>query len=167
MRNIELKARLKDLDTARRVAEAVATDRLPTEHQVDTYFPCRFGRLKLREIAGRRAELICYARPDQQGPKGSDYELVPIAEADKLKSVLSAALGISKVVAKRREIFLYHNVRIHLDRVEHLGTFLEFEAVVEGDVDDATAEQQVQWLSEQFGIGPDDRLPGSYADMIG
>ena len=50
MRNIELKARLADLDAARKTAVAIATERLGTQHQVDTYFHCRHGRLKLRQI---------------------------------------------------------------------------------------------------------------------
>jgi len=33
-------------------------------------------------------------------------------------------------VSKRREIYLWHNVRIHLDAVTGLGSFVEFEAVL-------------------------------------
>jgi adenylate cyclase class IV len=32
-------------------------------------------------------------------------------------------------VSKRREIYLWHNVRIHPDAVTGLGSFVEFEAV--------------------------------------
>jgi hypothetical protein len=45
MRNIELKARLVDLDTARKVAAVIATKRLGPQHQIDTYFHCPHGRL--------------------------------------------------------------------------------------------------------------------------
>ena len=79
MRNIELKARLVDLDTARKVAAVIATKRLGPQHQIDTYFHCRHGRLKLRQIDGLRAELIWYARRRPGSPKPSDYQLVPLA----------------------------------------------------------------------------------------
>jgi adenylate cyclase class IV len=63
MRNIEIKARLSDLAAARQTAAAVATKRLGAQHQVDTYFHCREGRLKLREVDGLSAQLVWYARP--------------------------------------------------------------------------------------------------------
>ena len=70
------------------------------------------------------------------------------------------------MVVKNREIFLYHNVRIHLDEVDRLGSFLEFEAVLGPDVDDAKGHAQLDKLAAEFGIDPKNLLPGSYADMI-
>ena len=67
--NIELKACLVSLDAARQIASSLADTRLPDQHQIDTYFYCRDGRLKLREIVGQRAELIAYRRPNESGPK--------------------------------------------------------------------------------------------------
>jgi len=166
VRNIELKARLADLDEARRIAEQIATDRLGVQHQVDTYFPCREGRLKLREIDGLSAQLVWYARPDQQGPKASDYRLVPVSNPQTLKAALTAALGVRGVVEKRREVFLVRNVRIHLDEVVGLGRFLEFEAVLGPGVDPAAGHAQVQDLIERFAIRPDDLVPGSYGEMV-
>ena len=137
MRNIELKARLADYDAARQIASVLATARLGPQHQIDTYFHCRHGRLKLRQSDGLRAELVWYARPDQEGPKASDYQLVPLSNPETLKAALSAALGIRAVVEKRREVFLYHSVRIHLDNVTDLGHCIEFEAVLGPEVDEA------------------------------
>jgi len=166
LRNVELKARLKDFDAAGKVARKLATRRLASQHQVDTYFHCRDGRLKLRQIDGQQAQLVWYARPDQPGPKTSQYVLVPVANPQTLKMALSAALGVRGVVEKRREIFLHHNVRIHLDNVVGLGRFIEFEAVLAPDMDDAAGHDRVDWLIEQFGIQPADLLPGSYGEMI-
>ncbi len=166
MRNIELKARLTDLDAARRVAEKIATKRLAAQRQIDTYFHCRQGRLKLRQIDALSAQLVWYARDDRPGPKASDYLLVPIGDPETLKAALSAALGVRAVVQKHREIFLYHNVRIHLDEVTGLGTFLEFEAVLGPETGDAEGETQLDRLTEQFGVAPADLLSGSYADMV-
>ena len=112
-RNIELKARVADLDAVRLAAQRVATDRLDDQHQIDTYFHCSRGRLKLREITGQPAQLICYERPDQALAKTSCYHLVPTPEPAALKSALSQALGVRVVVEKHREILLYENVRIH------------------------------------------------------
>jgi len=166
MQNVELKARLKDIEGARRVAAEIATRRLETEHQVDTYFHCQHGRLKLRQIDGLRAQLIWYDRPNLEGPKGSHYHLVPVANPETLKAALAAALGVRKVVDKRREIFLWHNVRIHLDDVAGLGAFVEFEAVLGPEVDEPTGRSQVEQLMRRFNIEPADLLSASYGELL-
>lgn len=166
MQNVELKARLLDLDAARCVAVSIATQHLGTQHQIDTYFHCRQGRLKLRQINGLSAQLIAYSRPDAEEPKTSDYRLVPVANPETLKAALAAALGVQIVVDKRREIYLVDNVRIHLDEVSGLGQFLEFEAVLGPDVDEVAGQAQLAQLAEKFAIRPADRLAGSYADLL-
>jgi adenylate cyclase, class 2 len=170
-RNIELKARLHDLPAARRTAAALATQPGFVEHQVDTYFHCPGGRLKLREIEGEGARLVAYLRPDNAAAKGSDYVLVPISDPAELKRGLAATLGIRAVVDKRREIFLVDNVRIHLDEVAGLGTFLEFEAVLGPSsagrlVDDDAGRAQLADLRRRFGLRDADLLSGSYGEMF-
>ena len=167
MRNIELKARVADLKAARQTAEQIATKRLGVQQQVDTYFHCPHGRLKLRQIDGLSAQLVWYARPSEQGPKASDYQLVPVSNPETLKAALGAALGVRGVVRKRREVFLWENVRIHLDEVKGLGSFLELEAVLGPQVDDAAGRAQLEQLVGTFAIDAADLLPGSYGDMIG
>jgi len=148
-----------------KIAAAVATKRLGRQHQIDTYFHCLHGRLKLRQIDGLRAELIAYARADAEGPKPSDYRLAPIAHPETLKTALTAALGVRAVVEKQREIFLHHNVRIHLDDVAGLGRFIEFEAVLKSASDEAAARALLDHLMRQFALAPADLLPGSYGEM--
>jgi predicted adenylyl cyclase CyaB len=166
MRNIELKARLHDLPAARRVAEALATQRLGVQEQIDTYFRCTNGRLKLRQITGQTAQLVWYVRPSDPRPKASDYHLVSVPQPETLIMALRAAMGIVNVVRKRREVYLWRNVRIHLDEVEGLGQFLEFEAVLSPEIDDAAGRGQLEKLMSQFDIRPEDLLAGSYTDMI-
>jgi adenylate cyclase class 2 len=136
------------------------------QRQVDTYFHCTNGRLKLREIDGQAAQLVWYARDDRPEAKPSDYVLVAVDDPASLNAALTSALGVRGVVEKRREIFLHHNVRIHLDQVTGLGTFLEFEAVLGPDTDDAVSAQWLQHLSSEFGLTASDLLSGSYSDML-
>ena len=164
--NIELKARLPSLDDAHAIARQLAAEQLGDQHQVDTYFVCRSGRLKLREIAGQRSELIWYERPDQEESKACRYLVVPVEDAAGLKQALTGAWGIRCIVEKYREIYLYHNVRIHLDRVVDLGEFLEFEAVLGPDADAKAGHAQVAFLRGQFQIADADLVTGSYADLL-
>lgn len=166
-RNIELKARVADLTECRRVAQQISAKRVGLLRQTDTYFSCENGRLKLRENDDDLAQLIWYQRPDTAGPKGSDYCLVKVNNAATLKSGLTKTLGVRAVVEKRRELFLYQNVRIHLDDVDQLGEFLEFEAVLSNSADEATGKEQVDFLCEQFGLSASDFVSTSYVDLIG
>ncbi len=165
MRNIELKARLRDYAAAQKVAAAIATKRLGTQHQIDTYFHCRNGRLKLRQIDGLRAELIWYARSDTESPKPSDYRIVPLGNPETLKAAISEALGVRTIVEKRRDVFLYHTARIHLDDVVGLGRFIEFEAVLGPDMNEAAGRALVDTLMCHFSIASDDLLAHSYGEM--
>jgi adenylate cyclase class IV len=166
-RNIEFKSRLANFAAARAIAERVATDRLGVERQADTYFHVPHGRLKLREIGGLGAWLVGYVRDDRPDARGSDYRLVEITDATTLKETLTAALGVSVVVRKEREILLHKNVRIHLDQVEGLGAFLEFEAVLgPDDEDEANGHALLRWLIGVFADVLGDPISGSYSDLL-
>jgi predicted adenylyl cyclase CyaB len=166
--NFEIKARCADLDAARERALHVATEHVGVDHQVDTYFVTRSGRLKLRESSLSGAHLVPYLRPDQKGPRRSDYRIVPVPDAEGTKALLSEILGVHRVVAKQREIFLVDNVRIHLDRVEGLGTFLELEAIFDGDASAEAAEQRkVEDLMKELGVAESDLVATSYEALLG
>src|SRR5262245_40891164 len=180
-RNIELKARLHDLTAARHTARRLATESLGIQQQVDTYFHCPEGRLKLRETAflnpgatdsplsaalasSSRSELIWYDRADDRQAKQSDYQLIEISAARARQ--LKREMGIRVIVIKRREVFLHRNVRIHLDEVYGLGEFIEFEAVLGWGIDEAAGHDQVAYLERQFDLAPADLVSGSYADLL-
>jgi predicted adenylyl cyclase CyaB len=166
-RNLELKARCAGLHAAAARMRQLAARDGGLEVQTDTYFCVPSRRLKLREIAGQSAALIGYARPDQTGARLSNYHLVPVMDAAALKALLSDVLGVRGVVAKRRHIYLWHNVRIHLDEVAGLGSFIEFEAVLTCPADEAAAPAQLDELCHLLGIAPVDHLAPSYADLLG
>jgi adenylate cyclase class 2 len=166
--NLEIKAACADLDAARARAKEVATSWVGVEKQVDTYFVTRRGRLKLRESSREGGQLVPYLRPDTEGPKRSDYALLPVAEPAALKALLTAILGVHRVVTKEREIALYENVRIHLDRVEGLGSFVELEAVFDGEPGEEAAQQEkVAYLCRALGIRDEDRIAVSYEGLLG
>ena len=87
-------------------------------------------------------------------------------DAKSLLGALTSSLGIERVVRKRREIFLFHNVRIHLDEVDGLGTFVELESVVSEDVDENVATTRLEEIQSRLGIAETDLLAGAYADML-
>ena len=134
--NLEAKALDPDPEATRRACVELGASEAGLLRQRDTYFETRSGRLKLREDLGAAtAELIAYERPTVDGIRVSRYRRVAVAAPAETLELLAAALGVSGVVEKERRLFLYRNVRIHLDEVEHLGTFVELEAVLASRVD--------------------------------
>jgi homotetrameric cytidine deaminase len=162
--NVELKAVDPDPGaTAARCLALGAQDQGELA-QTDTYFKARTGRLKLRSNGD--SELIAYERPDSVDPTASAYVLAPVADPVSLASALDAALGTVVVVSKRRRLFLWEGVRIHLDEVEELGSFIEFEAVLPdaGDLD--TAREKVARLRSELAISDDALVAVGYADLL-
>lgn len=83
--------------------------------------------LQLRRLEANTGQLIFYNRPDANSPKLSDYHIAPVGDVEGTKSVLSLSLGAIGSVKKVRTLYLVGQTRIHLDKVEGLGEFVEFE----------------------------------------
>jgi homotetrameric cytidine deaminase len=163
-RNVEIKAR--DADPAATLERALAlgaTDE-GVVRQRDTYFGRARGRLKLRGQSTGAAQLIAYERPDAGEARTSAYRLVDVRDPLELREALDAALGTLVVVEKRRHLLLYENVRIHLDEVEDLGTFVELEAVAAPTSDLSRERALVARLTEQLALG--EPVAGSYSDLL-
>ncbi len=168
--NVELKARHSDLEaTAVRCLGLGAEDR-GFLNQRDTYFAARRGRLKFREQGEDGSELIAYGRADEFEPSESTYVLAPVADPEPTGEALEYSLGPPLVVvSKRRHLFLWEAVRIHLDEVENLGTFIEFEAVLDsgaGEAAIASAHEKLARLREELGISDEDLVEGGYSDLL-
>lgn len=166
MQNIEIKARLRDRAALLEVLAELGAARISGSVQVDTYFTVPAGRLKVRQTPGEPDALIFYRRDNRSEPKLSDYHLAASAPEQNLAALLAAALGVRVVVRKQRELWRWHNVRVHLDEVEGLGAFLELEAQVDGANDESLCQRRTRELMAAFGLAPADLIAGSYADLL-
>ncbi len=178
-RNIEIKAACDDLDRVRAAAQELSARLAGIEEQCDTYFRTSLGRLKLRrrllnskgDSAGAGAgnehfELIWYQRPDTATAKGSDYYLIRVIDGSEVRQLLADGLGILAEVHKRRTVYLWRNVRIHLDEVERLGSFIELEAIVNESCDKTSARAKIDRLCEALEIRLDQLIDVSYSDLL-
>ncbi|WP_376691484.1 class IV adenylate cyclase [Wenzhouxiangella sp. EGI_FJ10409] len=165
-RNIEIKARVADPENMAERASRIAEEGPWTIEQDDTFFGCADGRLKLRDFGNGNAELIFYRRPDQAGPGQSEYRITPTEDPEGLRAVLADALGISGRVRKQRTLFLTGRTRIHLDRVEGLGDFVELEVVLADGERSATGEAEAQYLMERLRIADADLVEVAYVDLL-
>jgi adenylate cyclase class IV len=173
-RNVELKARAADLDALEGRALAAGAQAAAILHQRDTYFAASEGRLKLREEraepadggpAASHAELVSYVRADEATARASTYTRLPVDDPAATRAELDARLGTTGVVTKTRRLLLWRGVRIHLDDVEGLGTFVELEGVVAPGLPEDACAARVEELRHLLGIDPGAILAEGYAGL--
>lgn len=164
--NVEIKASSADPDSVREILKKNNADSKGTDHQVDTYFKVKEGRLKLREGTIEN-NLIFYHRSNQAAPKASEVNLVPMESPAEMKALLTNALGIKVVVDKKREIYFIENVKFHIDEVQGLGSFVEIEAIDEaGNIGESRLREQCEYYVELLGISDDNMIAVSYSDLL-
>lgn len=165
-RLVELKARYEDLGKARALLSGA--EHVGTFRQVDTYFSLGERRLKLRAVEGRtEGQLVYYERPDRGGVKESLVLLADLPDASAVLDILRRTFPVQAEVRKTREIYRLEGVQVHLDTVQGLGKFLEFEKVVSGDEEERAGRAQLEALSGYFQIAPEDLMASSYSDLLG
>jgi predicted adenylyl cyclase CyaB len=165
--NLERKCRCDSLAAARAALAALPARREGGQVQVDTYYHAHRGRLKLRVIDAARAELIWYDRPDGGSVRASAYQRTPAADPAGLHAALAEGLGVRAVVRKTREVWHWHNVRIHLDEVDGLGSFVELEAVLDAGNDEAASLVRLEALAAVLKMTAAADVACGYADLGG
>jgi predicted adenylyl cyclase CyaB len=166
-RNVEIKARVHDLADVEHRVRVFATEGPVDLVQDDTFFACANGRLKLRQFADGRGELIHYVRADEAGPKTSGYLIVPTTAPEALREALSRAFGSVGRVRKVRRLYIADRTRIHLDEVERLGSFVELEVVLRDGESAESGGAVCRHIMALLGITESQLIRGAYVDMQG
>src|SRR5207237_9432333 len=82
-----------------------------------------------------------------------------------LRLLLGAVLCIRARVTKTREIWRWEGVRVHLNLVEGLGSFVELEETVDEAEALGKALNHLERLQADLGIRADDLVDRSYGDL--
>jgi adenylate cyclase class IV len=165
-RNIEIKARIDGIEVLLTHARTLADGEPELIEQDDSFFHVAHGRLKVRQLGDGSAELIHYHRGNGTEARASDYVRVPVAHAAALREALARGCGLRGRVRKRRWLLRLGQTRLHLDRVEGLGDFIELEVVLrEGQSDDEGRNIAERWM-ERLGLQRAPRLGGAYVDQL-
>lgn len=183
MQNVEFKAELRDLPLARNIALAKGAILAQSILQVDTYYKIADARLKRRqslfvnpeempaalaapadELADADVEFIYYDRANKSGPRLSHFTIyTPEQAAARFGAKLPDAWV---VVSKLRQVYLLDGVRIHLDRVENLGTYIEFEAPIAPDRNIPTCFAALDRLRDLLRPAMGEQIDCSYSDLL-
>lgn len=172
MKNIEFKAELRDLGLARSICQRLGARHIVTMRQVDTYYRVATGRLKKRESVilepdgpvEEPVEYIHYHRPDTTDPKLSTFTVYSENEAH--AHFGAGTLPIWLVVRKVRRLYMLGPTRIHLDRVEDLGEFVEFESMVSKSNPQGRARAANEKLRAALGPILGEPIARSYSDLL-
>lgn len=164
--NVEIKARIADVAALEPQVAALADSGPIPIAQDDTFFQCPHGRLKLRVFECGSGELIFYQRPDQAGPKTSNYSIVKLDAPLAVRDLLTQAYGQFGRVLKQRTLYWIGRTRVHLDRVEQLGDFLELEVVLRADESHEQGIAEAHSLLNKLGILPSQMVEGAYLDLL-
>lgn len=165
-RNIEIKARVPNRARLVERVQALAGDAVAIIDQDDCFFVCSSGRLKLRDLGDGNGELIAYERPDQVGPRASTYVRTETRDPAGLRDALSASLGVIGRVRKSRTLYIAGRTRIHLDRVEGLGDFMELEVVLAAGEHLEQGVAEAHQLMTALGVDEVDLCRDAYIDTL-
>jgi len=163
--NIEIKAKCNNLEKIRNILKNENALYKGLDHQIDTYFNAKIGRLKLRE-GNIESKLIYYNRlEDNKGSKESEIILFKNIDDD-LKQILIKSNGIRVIVDKKREIYFINNIKFHLDIVKDLGEFIEIECIKKENLTKADLVKQLNEYKIKFEIKEKDLISESYSDLL-
>nr|XP_026489373.1 uncharacterized protein LOC113395871 [Vanessa tameamea] len=171
MRNVEIKAKVNDFDEICKIAEELSGAPPTIIHQNDTFYKVNTGRLKLRVYADKSATLVRYDRDDEQGPKLSNYDLLEFSvnESAKIKTfddIMKKCLGVRGNVIKERRLYMVDQTRIHIDKVDGLGKFMELEVVLRPEQTLEDGQAIAKDLQMKLGVKDNDLIDCAYVDLL-
>ena len=123
-----------------------------------------FGRgtgLNIKDLTPRLPH-----RADSGQAKASDCVRVPVPDAAALRDPLARSCGVQGRIRKRRLLLRAGATRIHLDRVDGLGDFMELEVVLIDGQADAEGAAVAETMMQALGLADAERVAGAYLDLL-
>ena len=77
-----------------------------------------------------------------------------------------ASIGLIGVVKKHRTLYMIGQTRVHLDRVEDLGHFMELEVVLREEQAEKEGVKIAEEIMSQLGIRQESLIECAYFDLL-
>lgn len=169
-RNIEIKAHLRDADNIKSKVISITglgdISIIGKILQHDRFYRANFGRLKLRYFEeDGTGELIAYDRSNISGPKLSTYTKVHTEIPHTLNDALTKSLGLIGEIKNERFVYIVGQTRVHIDKVEGLGNFIELEVVLNPNQTPEDGKVIADKFMELLNIEKKDLIEGAYFDL--
>jgi len=160
--NLELKIRVTSHQSLKKILKQIGAENKGMLKQKDVYYSIPNGLLKLR-IENGNESLIFYNRNENDKNRWSNFELLKFVNSNGEK-FFSKLFDVEVIVKKKRELFYYDDTRIHLDKVNNLGKFLELETlVINGKVD---AKKRFEKIISLLKLDESKQIRKSYRDLL-
>ena len=164
MQNIEFKAELRNLEAARQQCRLLGPSALVCLCSATRIFGWRTAGSSGARSMASAIQWVYYHRPDRVSPRMSNYTILTDVQAKRRWGTRSLKPWL--VVDKTRELWTFGELRINLDVVKGLGTFLEFEAVVSRRFNVKACHELIARLRESFAPLLGEPISVSYSDLM-
>lgn len=162
-KNLEIKYKFGNLREISYVTGLLKNYSRTIEIQTDIYYKTGKGRLKLRIINDTEGSLILYNRAEKKNKRISKYTISKTKDYRELDFILRKQFGVLVTVSKKREVYVYNNVRVHIDTVKGLGKFLEIEIIYD---EISKAKNQMKLLISDLKLDENKFIKVSYSDLL-
>lgn len=163
MRSVEIKHELRDPELAIACLRKLDAISIGTSFQVDSCYRLSAGRLLKREIEGEPTEWIAYQRDDS--PQARVCRFTVYSESEARDRFGTRQMPVWTQVRKRRELWITGSVRVHVDMVDRIGWFVEFEALVSPKQNATRCRTLIESVRNQMRIALGEPISASYSDL--
>ncbi|WEU40794.1 MAG: class IV adenylate cyclase [Candidatus Odinarchaeum yellowstonii] len=173
MIEVEVKVKLKDLNTFKKSLLKLGAEKLKEQFEEDIYFKhpsVDFKEtdeaLRLRRVSG--TVNLTYKGPRLTSESKTREELnVEVYDFNTCKLLFEKLrFQVLAEIFKKREVYALGDVKVYVDMVKGLGEFAEFEIMVEDEKRVKAAEEKVFNLVEELGFKRADSVTSSYLELI-
>ncbi len=168
MQSVEWKAETRDPSIVRALVRRMGAVHASTLEHVDTYYRVIDGTLLKREIVTdgehEAPEYIHYLRPNGVRPRHTRFTLYSQQQASERFG--AHPLPVWVLVEKKREVWLLDGLRVHIDDVKGLGTFVELEVLVTPGQSISACEGMIARLRAALGPFVSEPVAKGYAELI-
>ena len=163
MRSVEIKHELRDPELAIAGLRKLRAINVGTTFHVDSCYRLSAGRLIKRVIEGEPTEWIAYHRDDS--PQARICRFTVYSENEAHNRFGARDIPVWTQVRKRRELWIAGSVRVHVDMVDRLGWFIEFEALVSPRQNAGQCRKLIESVRNQMRISLGEAIGVSYSDL--
>jgi adenylate cyclase class IV len=166
-KNLEIKIRVDSFDKIKEKFIDYYSDLLK---QKDTYYVVNDGRLKLRQEGVNVGYFIRYYRDNLASEKISKYYTYNIPNVEEFNLIFNNAMKTEVIIEKERMLYLYKNVRIHLDKIigvpESKSLYVEIEVVIKNEEEDNKSNELMEELLIMMELKNSEVIALGYREIV-
>lgn len=172
MIEVEAKVRINDREGMEERIKEQGAEYKGTIKQADEYFDCSDmrifnsgGAFRVRAADGKYRVTYKGVKKDEETTSREEMEIA-IESAEKMIKILEN-MGFIRLceIKKKRKVYLLAGLKISLDEVEGLGSFMEMEGMANSEAEYKEKKGEIFKLLDKLGVPSEDISQRSYMEM--